>query len=109
MASLSSKRSLFRTEIQQALTVVADTTALAISSTDSIIYQIVIANSSGTAANFTITDQNTTPLDLMKTVSIAANSLSVLSFPEGVLMKGGIKWLSGTASALNGQVFGLKI
>jgi len=108
MASLSSKRTLFRYEIQQALTVVADTTPATICSTDAIIYQIVVANVTGGAVTFTVTDINTAPLDLLKTVSIAANSTSVLSFPEGVLMVGGIKWLAGASASLNGQIFGLK-
>lgn len=108
MPSLTSKRSLYRYEIMQALAVVPNS-ATDLSTTDSIIYQIVIANMTSGAITITITDKNTTPLDLMKAVSIAAFTTPVVAFPEGVLMKGGINWVASGASSLNGQIFGLKI
>lgn len=106
MASLSSKRSLFRYEIMQQ-TVVVPSSATDLTTTDTIVYQIVISNVTASAANFSFTDKQSSPLDIFKTVSIAANSVAMATFPEGLLMKGGITWLSGTASALNAQVFGL--
>lgn len=83
---------------------VVPNSSTALSSTDTYIYQIVVANVTGSAATFTMTDRATSPKTILAAVSIAGNTTYVLAFPEGLKMKGGIMWSSNTASALNASI-----
>lgn len=102
-ASRSTLNTFGRRQVSQALQVVPDS-ATDLTTTDTWIFQLTITNVTGTAATITLTDKNTSPLDLMKTVSIPANTIVVVAWPEGQLMKGGINWVSGTTSALNASL-----
>ncbi len=68
------------------------------------IYQLVVANTTATAATLLVQDKQGTPKTLVPTVSLAPNSLTIMSFPEGVKMTGGIRWTAGTASALTAEI-----
>lgn len=102
-ASRSTLNTFSRRQLSQALQVVPNS-ATDLTTSDTWIFQLTITNVTGTAATITLTDKNTSPLDLMKTISIPANTIVVIAWPEGQLMKGGINWVSGTASALNASL-----
>lgn len=74
---------------------------------DTIIFQIVVANKTGSAATFLVLDKAGSPKTLIPTVSLAANTVMVWNFPDGVLMTGGVRWQAGTASALDAEIFGV--
>ncbi len=63
-----------------------------LTSTDTYIFQLTVSNTTGGALTITISDRATSAKALFTTVSIAANSTQIYSFPEGVKMKGGITW-----------------
>ena len=68
------------------------------------IYQIVVANTNSAAVTLLIQDKATSPKTLVPTVSLAINSLTIMSFPEGVKMTGGIRWVAGTADKLHAEI-----
>ena len=107
-ASNSTKITFPKTQVNSLPQVVPDVST-AVSTTDTYIFQITAANVTASAVTFTVTDRQTVPLDLLKSVSIAANTTYVIAFPEGVKMKNGFTWISGTTSALNGSVVAFKI
>jgi hypothetical protein len=76
---------------------------------DTWVEQIVVANKTGAAATFTVVDKAGTPKTLVPTVSLPANSLTVMSFPKPVKMTGGVNWVAGTADALEAEVKGYRV
>lgn len=80
----------------------------AVTSVDSWIFQITVANKTGTAATFLVQDISATPIVIIPTVSIGANTAYVVVFPHGYFADNGIKWQAGTASALDAQITGFK-
>jgi len=77
-----------------------------LTTTDSVIFQISLANISAGAVTLTIKDRAGSPKSLMEAVSIAANTTYVIAFPEGVWMTGGINWVASAANSLNAEVYG---
>lgn len=77
-----------------------------VTTTDSVIFQITVANTTGGAVTFTVTDKATSPKTLLPTVSIAANTAYVAVFPSGVWMTGGISWSASAASSLTAEIYG---
>lgn len=76
-----------------------------LTTTDSVIYQIVIANKTAAAVTFTVLDKAATPKSLLSAVSIGANTTTVVTFPDGVWMTGGINWSASAANSLDSDVY----
>lgn len=72
---------------------------------DTWVFQIDMSNSTGTAATITIQDAQGTPMKLFEAVSVPANGAVVYTNQFGRKFTGGIKWQSGTASALHGAIW----
>ena len=71
------------------------------------VYQVVVANVTASAATLQVLDKATAPKQLIPTQSIAANTTVTFSFPEGVEMTGGIRWVAGTVDALHASIKGV--
>jgi len=77
-----------------------------LTTTDSVIYQIVVSNKTGGAVTFTVLDKASSPKSLLTATSIGANTTYVIAFPEGVWMTGGIRWVASAAASLDCEVYG---
>ncbi len=78
------------------------TSPTALSSTDTYVFQVTVANVTGTAATITIVDG--TGKYLLAATSIDANTTYVLGFPEGVKMTSGVTWSAGTSNAIQASL-----
>ena len=78
------------------------TSPTALSSTDTYVFQVTVANVTGTAATITIVDG--TGKYLLASTSIDANTTYVLGFPEGVKMTSGVTWSAGTLNAIQASL-----
>ncbi len=105
MASNSTKSSIAQKALDNSLVVLTNS-AVAKISVDCWIFQLVFVNKTAGAVTVTVTDQNTTPLDLLTAVSLAANSTTVAVFPEGQYMPGGFKWNASANTSINASVVG---
>lgn len=103
MASYSTKFGAGQKQTSGALQVLPNT-ATTVIGVDCWIYQLMFNNKTGGAVTVTVTDIAGTPLDLLTTVSIAANTAYVIAFPEGQFMSGGFKWSASAATSINGSV-----
>jgi len=81
---------------------VVPTSPTALSSTDTYVFQVTVANVTGSAATITITDG--TGKYLLAATSIDANTTYVLGFPEGVKMTSGVTWSAGTSNAIQASL-----
>lgn len=108
MASNSSVRSRSQKELTEGLAAVPSALT-AFSSKDSWIYQITVCNNTAAPVTFLVQDQQATPIVLIPTISIAANTTYVIDFPEGVKMISGIKWQAGAATSLYSEIFGFTL
>ncbi len=90
-------------ELSSALQIVPNAATDVIALT-SWVFQIVVANVTGGAVTLQILDKAASPLQLVPTVSLAANSSTVWNFPEGVKMTGGIRWVAGAATSLHASI-----
>jgi len=79
------------------------TSAADLSTKDTWVFQIVVANTTAVAVTFTVLDKQGTPRNLVPAVSLAANSLTIISFAEGVKMTGGVNW-NASADALDAAI-----
>ena len=70
------------------------------------VYAVFCANTTGTAATVTITDNQGSAKTYYSAVSLAANSVSLMHVPVGLTFLNGIKWNAGTSSAINCQIIG---
>lgn len=93
MASNSSRRSAAQKPITEGLQAVPKIAA-DLTTTTSWIWQLTFVNTTAGALTVTVADKNTVPLDLLDTVSLAANTTTIYSFPESVKMIGGINWVA---------------
>lgn len=73
-------------------------------SVDAWVYQITVANTHSSAVTLLVVDKATSPKTLVPTVALGANSLTIMSFLEGVFMSGGVNWVAGTADKLHADV-----
>jgi len=89
--------------------VVVPNAAADLSTVDTWVYQIVVANIDSSGCTFKVTDKQGSPLELIPTVTLGATTVTVYSFPEGVLMKSGVNWVAGTANKLRAEVVGYQI
>jgi hypothetical protein len=106
-ASRSTLNTFGRTQISQDLQIVPDS-ATDLTTTDTWIFQLTVTNTTASAVTFTVKDRATSAKTLMS-VSIAANTMYVVVWPEGQKMKGGINWLSGTTGALTASLVAFKV
>lgn len=75
-----------------------------VSTTDTEIYQINVANVTASACTFSVLDNQATPRYLISEASIAAHTTYVIAWTEGAYMEDGFSWSSGTASCLQASV-----
>jgi len=73
------------------------TSAADLAAKSTYLYQLSLTNTTAGALTITINDKQSTPVALFNAVSLAANSLTIVSWPMGVLMKGGINWVASGA------------
>jgi hypothetical protein len=83
---------------------VVPATLTSVVSKDAWIYQIVVANITGSAVTFLVQDKQGTPLAVVPTVSIPANTAIIITFPFATRLIGGFSWQAGTGSALNAEI-----
>ena len=100
-ASGSTRFTYGNTAMTDAIQVVP-TSPTALSSTDTYVFQVTVANVTGTAATITIVDG--TGKYLLAATSIDANTTYVLGFPEGVKMTSGVTWSAGTSNAIQASL-----
>lgn len=71
---------------------------------DTYIFQLLVANPTAGSINFTLQDNQGTPLKLYNAVAIAAGGLITLVVDDlGILFKGGAKW-QGSGTGLVAEV-----
>lgn len=105
MASLSSDRyQPFPHQISETITTVP-AVAADLTTTDSRLWQISIANTTAGALTFTLKDKQATPRYALAAVSIAANTTYVVAWPEGQFFSGGVNWVASGAG-LEASVIG---
>ena len=102
-SSSTTKYPVFPKRISPELSTVPNSLT-AVTSTDSQIFQISVANN--TAGTCTFLVQDTAGKVLIPTVSVAANTAYVIVYPEGAHMTSGIKWQAGTSSCLDASING---
>lgn len=105
MASLSTKRNSPQNSLTEGL-VVPPSSATDLIAHDAWVFQVVLCNTTGSAATITVADKQSSPLNLFAAFSVGANTTVTFNFPEGVKMIGGIRWSQGTANAINAEVVG---
>lgn len=76
-----------------------------LTSVDSWIFQIVLANSTSGALTVTIQDKQGTPVCILCSVSLPANTTYIVPFPEGLKFESGITW-SASGSGVNAAIAG---
>ena len=105
MASLSSDRyQPFPHQITETLAAVP-AVATDLTTTDTRIWQITVANTTAGALTFTLKDRQATPRYICAAVSIAANTTYILAWPEGQFGSSGLNW-SGSGAGLEASVVG---
>lgn len=101
------RRSMPRYELTGGLSVVPNS-ATDVSTTNSYICQVSVANVTGGAVTFTVTDKASSAKTLIPTVSIPANTVIIMNWPNCVKMTSGISWTAGAATSLHAEIFGYK-
>ena len=105
MASLSSSNfQAFPLGFSAAVRLVPDSAA-DLATKDAMLWQLHVSNTTAGALTLTITDKQATPRYLIPTVSIAANTAYVISWPEGLFCDDGINWVA-SAVGLQASVVG---
>ena len=64
---------------------------------------ITLTNTTGSAITVTVSDKQTSPLDFLTAVSVAANSTYVVEIPDMRLFPGGVSW-SASGSGMVGYM-----
>ena len=89
--------------------VAVPTVAADLTTTDTWINQIILANTTEGAVTVTITDKNSGgAVTLIPNVSLAANTLYITVFPFAVKMTGGVNWVAGS-TGITAEIFGYKV
>ena len=103
MASLSSQNwAPYKNSVSEAIQAVP-TGATDLTTTDTRLYQLSIANTTAGALTITIKDLQASAKNLCTAVSIAANTTYILSWPEGVFLDDGMNWIA-SGSGLEASV-----
>lgn len=97
MASRSSERSVtYNQTVPETITTVP-AVATDLTTADTRLWQISVANTTSGAITFTVKDRQTTPRNILAAVSIAGNTSYVMSWPEGIFCSSGINWSASGA------------
>lgn len=96
---------LYPYQISHTNRVAVPAVAADVTTTDTVIYQISITNTTAGALTLTIKDKAGTPSELFEAVSIAANTTYVAAFPFGEHMVGGVNWVA-SGVGLKARIFG---
>ena len=94
MASLSSERQVVYSHTVSETITTVPAVAADLTTTDSRIWQISVANTTAAAITFLLKDKQATPRTVIPTISIAANTAYIISWPEGVFCSSGINWVA---------------
>jgi len=73
---------------------------------DTWLYQLSVANKSAGAVTLQVLDKASTPRNVVPTINLDANSLAIMSWPEGVKCAGGVRWVASVSGALEAEVVG---
>lgn len=95
-------RSPFNNNVEDGLQAVP-AVATDLTTTDTYLYQLTVANVSAGALTFTLADKQPSPLELFKTTSITAGTVLVAVWPQGLKLKGGLNW-QASGVGLNAEV-----
>ena len=107
MASNSTKRPIGQADVAEGL-VVIPTGLTALTTTDTWVFQIAVANSTAGALTLLVTDTQASPLQLVPTASVPGNSFALFSYPEGVKLIKGMKW-QASGTGLHAEVLAFKL
>lgn len=88
--------------------VAVPTSGTDLTTTDTWINQIVLANTTAGSVTVTIADKQGSPLTLVPTVTLSANTLYITVFPFAIKMVGGINW-QASGSGVTAEIFGYKV
>lgn len=75
-----------------------------LSTTDTFLFQLSVTNGTGGALTITVADKQGTPVEALKATSIAAGATTILSWPEGLFLKGGLNWVASSTGLTAGVV-----
>lgn len=103
MSSYSTKRPVPNIQLPGGLQTVPGS-ATNLTSTDTMVFQVFLANKTAGAVTVTITDRQTSAKSLLGAVSVAANSSLILNFEEGVNLVGGLAWSASAASSIDAEI-----
>lgn len=105
MASKSTRREGFIKELSTYGVQAVPTGDTALSSTNTILFQIFVSNPTASGITLTVKDNQTVPVTIIST-TIPANSVYNYNSDDGTVFLGGIRWNAGGAGLL-GEVYGL--
>lgn len=80
-----------------------------VTTVDSWISAITVANTTGSNVTFLVLDKQSSAKTLVPTVVISPNTIVILEWAQPTFMEGGIRWQAGTASALHAEIIGWKV
>lgn len=80
------------------------TVAADLTTTDTWVFQLHLANTTAGALTVTITDKQAAPIAAFSALSIGANAVAVFSWPEGLFFKGGLNWVVSGAGGVNASI-----
>lgn len=105
MPDYTPSRAIPQKQIMAAALAAVPTSATDLTTADSVVFQVTLANTTGSPINFTLLDKNTAPLGLFTATPVAANQTIAFNFDDGVPMKGGLRW-SASGAGLNAHIVG---
>lgn len=104
MASLSTRRQGYDKWIMTSGLAAVPTSLTAVSTTNTLLYQLAVNNPTAAGIVLTVTDGQASPITLAS-VTVPANSMYAYNWSEGILMISGVKWQAGGAG-LTGELVG---
>jgi hypothetical protein len=75
-----------------------------LTTTDTWLYQLSVANKTGGAVTLTVIDQAATPRNVVPVISLPANSVTIMSWPLGIKCTAGLNWVASAADSLEAEV-----
>lgn len=90
-------------QVTRGLVLVPDS-ATDVTTEDTWLYQLTVANKTAGAVTLQVLDKAGTPRNVVPTISLDANSLAIMSWPQGVKCTGGLRWVASAASSLEAEV-----
>ena len=108
MASNSTRRTYPQQTLTEGLAAVPTSVTVVPGGTlgkDIVLFQVLVSNTTGGALTYLLEDNQASPLALIPTISIPANTTELAVFPEGIRMIGGAKHQASN-TGLVAEVFG---